>query len=120
MQVNPRTVPMLLLAFGFTGIPFQSDNRAALQSRTEAVITSQPQSQVVKAPASATFAVTAAGNPAPSYQWSLNGNELNGATRPSYTTPATTSANNGDVYMVTVSNGVGNPVVSNPAILTVD
>ena len=64
--------------------------------------------------------VTATGNPAPAYQWSVNGTPISGATRNAYTTGPTTVANDGDSYTVTVSNGVGNPVISDPAGLTVN
>jgi len=86
----------------------------------EPVILAQPKNQQVKAPATATFSVTARGNPAPAYQWNLNGTPISGATRSSYTTGPTTMANDGETYTVTVSNGVGNPVTSDPAILNVN
>jgi len=83
-------------------------------------ITAQPQNQTVTAPATATFAVTATGNPMPVYQWNLAGNAIPGATAASFTTPATTVAMSGNSYTVTVSNGVGSPVTSTAAILTVN
>jgi hypothetical protein len=64
--------------------------------------------------------VKATGNPVPTYQWSLNGTPIAGATGSAYSTGAVTLANDGESYTVTVSNGVGNPVTSDPAILTVD
>lgn len=120
MPMNIRAVPVLLLAFGFAGVPFHSGNRAATQAPAEPAITAQPQNQAVNAPAPATFTVTATGTPAPTFQWRMNGSDLPGATKPSYTTPATTPADNGEEFTVVVSNGVGNPVVSDPAILTVN
>lgn len=92
---------------------------APVSSQAAPVITSEPQPQTVLAPASATFSVQATGSPAPSYQWALNGSPLSGATGSSYTTGATTAAMDGGNYTVTVSNGVGNPVISSAAILTV-
>ena len=89
------------------------------QPETEPVIVEQPQNQQVKVGASATFHVKATGRPTPIYQWSLNGNPITGATSASYTTAAATLANDGDSYEVTVSNKVGNPVFSDPAILNV-
>jgi hypothetical protein len=53
-----------------------------------------------------------------SYQWQKNGANISGATSASYTTPATTSADNGSTFQVTVSNSVGS-VTSNSANLTV-
>jgi outer membrane biosynthesis protein TonB len=90
------------------------------QPPSEPVIIEQPKNQEVKAPARASFTVKATGNPAPTYQWSLNGTAISGATQSSYSTGPTTLANDGGSYTVTVSNGVGNPVTSDPAILTVD
>ena len=53
-----------------------------------------------------------------SYQWRKNGSNIPGATHASYTTPATTAADNGSLFSVVVSNG-GGSVVSNNATLTV-
>jgi hypothetical protein len=120
MPMNIRVLPVLLLAFGLPGVPIPSGTRAATQVPAEPAITAQPQNQTVNAPAPATFTVTATGTPAPTFQWRKNGADLPGATRPSYTTPATTPADNGEEFTVVVSNGVGNPVISDPAILTVN
>jgi hypothetical protein len=53
-----------------------------------------------------------------SYQWRKNGQNITGATKSSYTTPATTAADNGALFSVVVSNG-GGSVTSNNATLTV-
>lgn len=74
------------------------------------VITAQPVSQTVTAPATASFSVTATGTPSPTYQWqqSIDAGasfaNVNGATAASYTTSATTPADNGKLYRVVVSN----------------
>jgi O-glycosyl hydrolase len=81
-------------------------------------ITAQPVSQTVTAGQTATFTVTATGTAPLSYQWQMNGTAISGATAASYTTPATTSSGNGDVFHVTVSNSIGS-VTSNSATLTV-
>jgi hypothetical protein len=81
-------------------------------------ITSQPSSASVVAPATATFSVTAAGSPAPTYQWNAAGVAIPGATSATYTTPASTLAMNGAAYTVTVTNPSG-VVTSTPATLTV-
>jgi hypothetical protein len=52
------------------------------------------------------------------YQWKKNGANIAGATKSSYTTPATTAADNGALFSVTVSNAAGS-VTSNNATLTV-
>jgi hypothetical protein len=66
----------------------------------------------------ATFWVAGAGSPTLSYQWQKNGTNISGANAASYTTPATTSADNGELFTVQVNNPVGG-VTSNPAALTV-
>jgi fibronectin type 3 domain-containing protein len=67
----------------------------------------------------ATFTVSATGGGTLTYQWYMNGNAIAGATSSTYTTPATTLANNGESFTVTVTNAYGS-VTSAPATLTVD
>src|SRR5205807_2315144 len=78
----------------------------------------QPASQMVTAGQTATFTVTATGTAPVSYQWQMNGTAIGGATAASYTTPATTAADNGDQFTVVVSNAAGS-MTSNAAVLTV-
>jgi len=82
-------------------------------------ITTQPVSQTVTAGQTASFSVVATGTTPLSYQWLKNGANIAGATSSSYTTPATTSFDNGAQLTVLVSNTVGS-VTSNAATLTVD
>src|SRR5205814_1842169 len=98
-----------------------SDASPSAQSPVNPVapaITTQPVSQMVTAGETATFAVTATGTAPLSYQWQRNGTAIGGATAASYTTPATTAADNGDQFTVVVSNAAGS-VTSNAAALTV-
>jgi len=81
-------------------------------------ITTQPGSQTVTAGQTASFSVAATGTAPLSYQWNKNGVAIPGATSSSYTTPATTSSDNGAQFTVLVSNATGS-VTSNAAILTV-
>src|SRR5256885_85167 len=81
-------------------------------------ITTQPVSQTVTTGQTATFTVVAAGTAPLSYQWRKSGTAISGATASSYTTPATTSADNGSQFTVVVSNTAGS-VTSNAATLTV-
>lgn len=82
-------------------------------------ITTQPVSQTVLAGQTATFTVTAAGTAPLTYQWNKGGAAISGATSASYTTPATTTADNGSQFTVTVTNGAGK-ATSNAAALTVN
>jgi hypothetical protein len=82
-------------------------------------ITTQPASQTVTAGQAAKFSVTASSAGTPTYQWSKNGNVIGGATSASYTTPATTAADNGSKFSVTVTDSTGS-VTSSAATLTVN
>jgi hypothetical protein len=81
-------------------------------------ITAQPSSKSVLTGQTATFSVAATGTATLTYQWSMSGVAISGATSATYTTPATTSADNGAQFTVTVTNAAGS-VTSNPATLTV-
>src|SRR5258708_5549885 len=82
-------------------------------------IPAQPVSQSVIAGQTATFSVTATGTAPLSYQWRRNGAAVSGATSASYTTSATTSADNGAQFTVAVGNSAGS-VTSSAATLTVN
>ena len=82
-------------------------------------ITAQPASQSVVAGQTATFIVAASGRGPLSYQWRKNGVAVSGASSASYTTPATSSSDNGAQFTVVVSNTVGS-ATSSAATLTVN
>src|SRR5947207_1167878 len=82
-------------------------------------ITTQPVNQTVTVGQTATFTVVATGTAPLSYQWQKNGTAISGATSASYTTTATTSADNAATFVVVVSNTAGS-VTSNAATLTVN
>lgn len=81
-------------------------------------ITAGPQATSVTAGGSATFTVTATGSAPLAYQWLRNGVEIAGATGASYTTTATTMADDGAQIGVRVSNAAGS-VTSAAGRLTV-
>jgi len=81
-------------------------------------ITTPPGSRTVTVGQTASFSVSATGSGPLSYQWQKNGAAISGATSASYTTPATTSADNGAKFAVVVKNSVGS-ATSNAATLTV-
>jgi hypothetical protein len=87
-------------------------------STSAPTITTQPASQRVVLGATATFKVTASGSGTLAYQWYKGATAISGATAASYTTPATTAADNGTTFHVTVSNPSGS-VTSSNATLTV-
>ena len=86
---------------------------------TAASIMTQPASQSVTMGQAATFTVLATGTAPLMYQWQKNAANISGATTSSYTTPATTAADNGAKFNVIVSNTVGS-ATSNSATLTVN
>jgi hypothetical protein len=80
-------------------------------------ITTQPQSVTAASGTNVQFSVTASADPAPSYQWYLNGGLINGATAASLTVSNVQVANAGS-YTVIVANPLGT-ATSNAAALTV-
>ena len=96
-----------------------TSNAATLTVNTPPSISAQPISQTATAGQTASFSVTASGTSPLSYQWNKNGTAIGGATSSSYTTPVTTTADNGAQFTVTVSNSAGS-VTSSAATLTVN
>src|SRR5437588_263869 len=88
-------------------------------SATAPTITTQPANQTVTVGQTAAFTVVATGTAPLSYQWQKNGTAITGATSATYTTPATTSADNSAQFVAVASNVAGN-VTSNAATLTVN
>lgn len=85
---------------------------------TAPTITTEPSSQSVTVGQTAAFSVVATGTAPLTYQWQRNGTAIAGATASSYTTAATTLADNGATFTVAVTNSVGT-VTSNAATLNV-
>jgi pectin methylesterase-like acyl-CoA thioesterase len=81
-------------------------------------ILTNPASQNVNSGSPATFSVVATGIPDPTYQWLLNGTNLDGATGASLTIPTATAADEGS-YSVVVTTSAGT-VTSAAAALTVN
>jgi hypothetical protein len=113
---------LLLVAFqsGCVGVTSQqvSGEPSPVAEAQAPAVTSQPASQTVTAGQGATFSVVASGTAPLSYQWRRNGVPLSGATSASYTTPSTTTSDNGAQFTVVVSNSTGS-VTSDAATLTV-
>jgi hypothetical protein len=81
-------------------------------------ISGHPADQTVAEGQTATFTVSAAGTAPLSFQWQKNRTDIAGATGTSYTTPATTAADNNAKYRCVVTNPYGT-ATSNEATLTV-
>ena len=96
-----------------------SSNTVLLTVISAPAIVTQPASQTVNAGQTATFVVVASGTAPLSYQWQKNGTVVPGATLASYTTPPTTTLDNGSQFQVAVSNSIGS-ITSNPATLGVN
>src|SRR6266478_557479 len=103
-----------------TPAQIQADMNTAISTLPGApLITTQPTSQTIIAGQTATFSVTASGTAPLTYQWQENGTAISGASSASYTTPATSTSDNGAQFTVLVSNSAGS-VTSSAATLTVN
>jgi len=96
-----------------------TSNPAALTVDTPPGITTQPSNQTVTAGQTAIFTVVASGTAPLNYQWVKGTTNISGATSASYTTPATSAADNSSKFKVVVTNAVGN-ITSTQATLTVN
>jgi hypothetical protein len=103
--VSNATNSPLTISVSGTGMPTVSIN-------------TQPVNQSVVVGQTATFSVAATGAGTLTYQWKKGGTAISGATAASYTTPATTNADNGSIFTVVVTDTNGS-LTSNPATLTV-
>ena len=119
MRTSLALTALLLVACGGGSSSNPSSGTSTTPpSSTAPTITTQPGSQSVTVGQTATFSVIGAGTAPLSYQWQTNGTAITGATASSYTTAATTLADNGSTFKVTVSNAVGT-ITSAAATLTV-
>lgn len=115
-RASAGCVIFCLLALGLTSA---CGGKSGTSERLSAPqITTQPQSQVITEPASATFSVQASGTAPLSFQWNRNSTVIAGATSSTYATPATSAQDNGAKFSVVVTNSAGR-VSSKAAILTV-
>jgi predicted RNA-binding protein with TRAM domain len=100
------------------GIATSNEATLTVNAAVAPSITSQPSDQSVPEGSTATFSVTATGSEPLSFQWQRGGSPIEGATAATYTTPPTTSSDDGAVFSCVVSNVKGS-ATSNGAILTV-
>ncbi len=113
-----RRLTQLVLALSAVACGGNESPSSSAPAPVAPQIVTQPASQSVNAGQTASFSVTASGTAPLRYQWNKDGASVTGATSASYITPATTSADNGATFTVTVSNTAGS-VLSAKAILTV-
>jgi subtilisin-like proprotein convertase family protein len=109
--------------------PVLNSNAVTLVVATPPTITTQPANRTVCAPAPAVFTVVTGGIPAPTiFQWQVSttgagGPWVNLTTGGSYTNTLTvsptTTAMNGSLYRVIVTNSCGQTITSSNALLTV-
>src|SRR2546429_1838787 len=119
MVMRLRTL-VVLLAISMVGLftaGCAGSTASNLPSAPRSVV--RPARHAVTSGQTASFSVTATGAAPLSYQWNKNGAAISGATSATYTTPPTTSSDNGAQFVVVVSNVAGN-VTSNAATLTVN
>src|SRR5512147_841691 len=90
-----------LLSIGLSGCFDGDGNKKKL-----AEITQQPANATVTAGATATFSVSAKGK-GMSYQWQRGTTNIAGATSATYTTAATTGADDGATFRVVITNKKG-------------
>ena len=112
-----RTAVLLITGLSISGCGGRGTVSSGGPAPQAPNIVIQPVSQSVPMGLSATFTVSALGNPL-NYQWSQNGTPIAGATTDEFTTPTTTSADNNSTVTVTISNSLGS-VTSTPATLAV-
>ncbi len=114
-----------LVAINSSGTAQSDAARLTVTAAPQApAIFTQPTSQVVSPPAPATFTAAASGVPTPSWQWQLSTDggttwaNVSGANAASYTTPATSPADNGRRYRAIATNASGS-ATTDAAVLTV-
>jgi hypothetical protein len=113
-------VRQTILAFQLTAVlaAFSLAGCSGMTNPVPPSLSVQPANAAVNAGQTATFVTSATGTSPISYQWRKNGASIPGGMASSYTTPATTLADNGAKFDVVVSNSAGR-VTSSPATLTV-
>ncbi len=125
-STSRHTTPMLTLAD--TGVIYTAtvaNAAGSVDAQGRITVTPAPPA-IATAPAmtsvpvgqAATFTASATGSLTLAYQWQRNGVAIAGATATSYTTPATTLADNGARFRIVVTNG-GGSVTSAEATLGV-
>jgi hypothetical protein len=103
---------------GSAGGTSASASKSPAPQAVPPTVTTQPVSVDVTVGQTANFFVTATGTAPLGYQWRKNGTAISGATAASYTTPATTAADDRALFTVVVTNSAGS-ATSNAGTLLV-
>ena len=90
----------------------------ATKSSGPLTVSIQPVNATVLAGQTAAFSVTLSDPSGATYQWQKNGGNITGANNSSYTTPPTTTGDNGALFRVT-ANGASGTAMSSNVVLTV-
>ncbi len=114
-SADPNDAATWRLSYEIGGSPGADDIRSTPQAPS---ILAEPQDVTVGEGHCATFTVTATGDPAPTYQWRRDGDDLPGETNPSYVTSPVVPGDNGARFQCVVSNTEGS-VTSREATVTV-
>src|SRR5438552_1165340 len=119
--MNRLSLVLLVILLGIfsTGCSGLASTTTTGPAATAPSITIQPVAISVTAGQTASFSVAATGTAPLNYQWKKNGVAVNGASSSTFSTPATSSSDNGGQFTVLVSNSAGS-VTSSTAILTVN
>lgn len=86
------------------------------KAATAPTITAQPKALTVNAGRTATFSVKARGTATLKYQWRVDGVNIRGATRSSYTSGKLSVSDDGKKYSVVVSNSAGQTLSRSAAV----
>ncbi|MBW4026961.1 MAG: immunoglobulin domain-containing protein [Acidobacteria bacterium] len=113
-----RGLALVWIAATLAGCGSNITRQPAPQPVQPLVIVTQPASQSIPLGNAATFTVAATGTAPLSYQWSMNGTKIQGATSSSYTSPDVTAEDTGETFTVVISD-LGSSITSSPATLTV-
>lgn len=129
--LNTTGSPFSFTVTATNGVGSPATQAFTLTVSTGVAISTQPANTTVTAGLNATFSVGATATPSPTYQWQrqpaagggftnlAEGGTYTGTTSSTLTVNTVSAPMNGDQFQVIVSNGVGSPVTSSAATLSV-
>ncbi|WP_414663184.1 immunoglobulin domain-containing protein [Horticoccus sp. 23ND18S-11] len=106
-SVNSTDATLVMLSLPRPGLPPATSSTGSVEENQPPAITQEPDSILNASPgATATFTVAASGSPAPSYQWTRNGNVVAGWTSATLELVGV-STNDVGVYSAVATNAAG-------------